>query len=138
MRTRDSNYNRAMMGRFRRFINDQALKEIPLYGRHFTWSNQHAASTLVKLYRVLCTVDWEENFSDCLLQSMASNDSDHCPLLLGLKDNYSGTCRFHFEAFWSKMQGFEEAVALGWNSIPAGPCHFAVIDAKIKATMRGL
>jgi hypothetical protein len=70
------------MGRFRRFINDQALKEIPLYGRHFTWSNQHAASTLVKLYRVLCTVDWEENFPDCLLQSMASNDSDHCPCSL--------------------------------------------------------
>jgi hypothetical protein len=56
-----------MMGRFRRFINDQALKEIPLHGRHFTWSNQHATPTLVKLDRVLCTVDWEEHFLDCLL-----------------------------------------------------------------------
>jgi hypothetical protein len=69
---------------------------------------------------------------------MASNDSDHSPLLLGLKDNYSGTRRFHFEAFWSKMQGFQEAVALGWNSVPVGTSPFVVIDAKIKATTRGL
>jgi exonuclease III len=93
------NYNRAMMGRFMRFINDQALKVIPLHGRHFTWSNQHAASTLVKLDGVLDMVGWEEQFPDCLLQSMASNDSDHCPLLLGLKDNFSGVHQFHFEAF---------------------------------------
>jgi hypothetical protein len=47
---------------------------------------------------VLCTVDWEDLFLDYLLQGMASNDSDHCPLLLGLKDNYSGTHRFHFNS----------------------------------------
>jgi hypothetical protein len=41
-------------------------------------------------------------------------------------------------AFWPKMQGFQEAVALGWNSVLAGPCPFAAIDAKIKATARGL
>ena len=36
----NANYNRAMMGGFRRFINDLALKEIPLHGRKYTWSNQ--------------------------------------------------------------------------------------------------
>ena len=34
-----SNLNRPMMGRFRRLIDDLALKEIPLLGRKFTWSN---------------------------------------------------------------------------------------------------
>jgi hypothetical protein len=29
-------------------------------------------------------------------------------------------------------------VALGWNSVPAGPCPFDAIDAKIKAITRGL
>jgi hypothetical protein len=33
---RSSNYNRAMMGRFRRFIDDLALKEIPLHGQQPT------------------------------------------------------------------------------------------------------
>jgi hypothetical protein len=35
----NTSYNRAMVGRFRRFINDLALKEIPLHGRKHTWSN---------------------------------------------------------------------------------------------------
>jgi len=45
----NANLNRAMMGRFRRFINDLDLKEIPLQGRKFTWSNQQVSPTLVKL-----------------------------------------------------------------------------------------
>jgi len=55
----NSNLNRAMMGRFRRLINDLSLKEIPLHGRKFTWSNLQDSPTLVKLDRVLCSVDWE-------------------------------------------------------------------------------
>jgi exonuclease III len=35
----NSNVDRAMMGRYRRWINDLALKEVPLHGRKFTWSN---------------------------------------------------------------------------------------------------
>jgi hypothetical protein len=49
----NSNYNRVMMRRFRRFINDLAPKEIPLHGRQFTWSNEHESPTLVRLDRVL-------------------------------------------------------------------------------------
>ena len=40
-----SNYNRAMMGRFRRFINDLALKDVPLPGRKFTRSNLQNSPT---------------------------------------------------------------------------------------------
>ena len=101
----NANYNRAMMGGFRRFINDLALKEIPLHGRKYTWSNQQNSPTLVKLDRVLCSVDWEEKFPNCLFQSMASDDSDHCPLLLGLQGNRPGRPRFHFESFWTKLDG---------------------------------
>jgi hypothetical protein len=95
----NSNYNKAMMGQFRRFIDDLALKEIPLHGRKLTWSNQQESHTLVKLDRVLCTIDWEELYLNCLLQSMATNDSDHPPPYLGLKDNQSDGSHFHFEAF---------------------------------------
>jgi endonuclease/exonuclease/phosphatase family metal-dependent hydrolase len=44
----------------------------------------------VRLDRVLSTVDWEEMYPNVLLQSVASFDSDHCPLLLDLKDNKVG------------------------------------------------
>lgn len=38
-----------MMGRFRKFINDLALRDIPLQGRSFTWSNLQADPVLVRL-----------------------------------------------------------------------------------------
>lgn len=46
------NVDRAMMGCFRRLIDDLELKEIQLLGRRFTWSNEHSAPTLVRLDRV--------------------------------------------------------------------------------------
>jgi exonuclease III len=134
----NSNYNRAMMGQFRRFIDDLALKEIPLHGRKYTWSNRQDPPTLVKLDRVLCSVDWEDIFPCCLLQSMASDDSDHCPLLLGLKDIKTGWRRFHFESFWPQLEGFQEVVATAWNSVPFVSCPFLTLDAKFKAVTKAL
>lgn len=55
----NSNLNRAMMNLFKRLIEDVALKEIPLHGRRFTWSNQQNDPVLVKLDRVFCSVNWE-------------------------------------------------------------------------------
>jgi hypothetical protein len=56
----NSKINRVMMGRFRSFINDLALSELPLIGRKFTWSSQQISPTLMKLGRVLCSLDWAE------------------------------------------------------------------------------
>jgi len=111
----NENLNRAMMGRFRRFVNDLELKEIPLLGRRYMWSNEREAPTLVKLDRVLCTSCWEEMFPGCILQSLASQISDHCPLLLGLKEWIRGKWRFHFESFWTKLPHFLEVVADSWG-----------------------
>lgn len=55
----NDNLNRAMMGRCRRFVNGHELKETPLIGRQYTWSNEREAPMLVKLDRVLCTADWK-------------------------------------------------------------------------------
>ena len=86
----NDNINRAMMGRFRRFVNDLELKEIQLLGRRYTWSNERDSPTLVKLDRVLCTNDWDDLFPENLLQSQASEMSDHCPLVLGLREGILG------------------------------------------------
>jgi hypothetical protein len=134
----NTNYNLAMMGQFRSLIDDLALKEIQLLGRKFTWSNQQANPTLVRLDRVFCTVDWENLFPNVPLHSAATEDSDHCPLLLGLRDFKHGKRRFHFEAFWPKLEGFLEAVQEAWNSVQPQPCPFSTLDKKLKATARKL
>jgi endonuclease/exonuclease/phosphatase family metal-dependent hydrolase len=76
--------NRAMMGRFRKFIDDTSLIDLPLIGRKYTWSNHQVSPTLVRLDRDLCSSEWEVVFPNNLLQSAAFEDSDHCPLVLGL------------------------------------------------------
>ena len=45
----NSNLDRAVMGRFRRILNELNLSELPLMGRKFTWSNERASPTLVRL-----------------------------------------------------------------------------------------
>lgn len=136
----NSNINRAMMGRFRKFINDSAIKELPLIGRKYTWTSSSTAAspTLVKLDRVFCSVDWEQQFPDSILQSAATNDSDHCPLILGLRDNKPGKKRFQFEAFWPRFDGFQEAVQQAWGSVERTMCPLEMLSLKFKATAKGL
>jgi hypothetical protein len=83
----NGNINRAMMGRFRRLMNDLEFRDLPLQGRKSTWSNQQDTPTLVKLDRALCSSEWEQLFPNCLLQCTATEGLDHCPLQLGLNQN---------------------------------------------------
>jgi len=126
-----------MMGRFRRLISDLELRDLPLLGRKYTWSNQQDVPTLVKLDRIICSSDWEQIFPNCLLQSCASEGSDHCPLL-GLNDVHPGKARFHFESFWTSLDGFQDDVAEAWASEPASHFPFDTLARKFRATVRKL
>lgn len=84
-RARDKNnghLNRRMMGRFRQFIGDSGLIDLHLQGRLYTWTNERQVPTLERLGRVLVTVDWADAFPDHDLSAIASECSDHAPLLL--------------------------------------------------------
>jgi hypothetical protein len=59
-------------------------------------------------------------------------------LLLGLKDIKPGRKRFHFEAFWPKIDGFLEAVQQAWSSVQQNHCPFSTLDNKFRAVARGL
>ena len=134
----NENINRAMMGRFRRFVNDLELKEIPLLGRRYTWSNERESPTLVKLDRVLCTNDWEEIYNENVLQSHATEMSDHCPLILGLREGIVGKKRFHFESFWPKLEGFYDAVQQSWEGQVICNCPLETISIKLKRLTKAL
>jgi exonuclease III len=134
----NNNVNRAMMGCFRRFVNEMELMEIPLIGRRYTWSNERDSPTLVKLDRVLCTTDWEDIYPDCVLHSHATEMSDHCPLILGLQDGVQGKKRFHFESFWVRLPGFMETVVTSWEEPVQPMCPLQCISFKLKRLTRAL
>jgi hypothetical protein len=112
----NSNLGRRMMGRFRRCLNDLALKEIYLNGHRYTWTNGQSPPTLVHLLRVIATSDWEEIVGECNLRCLASVVSDHSPLLLDCSPTPTHR-RFHFEDYWLQLDGFQEAVASAWHSV---------------------
>lgn len=121
-----------MMGRFHCFTNELELREIPLLGKKFTWSNERVAPTLIRLDRVFVSSDWDNLFPDCLLQSVASLISDHCPLRLGLLECTQGKRRFHFESYWPKLDCFLEKVQRSWNLPVQATCPLQRLADKLK------
>jgi hypothetical protein len=63
---------------------------------------------------------------------------DHCPLILELRDNKPRKRRFHFESFWTKLDGFQDIVQSAWNSVDLDSCPFLTLDKKLKATAKQL
>jgi hypothetical protein len=92
----------------------------------------------VRLDSVFYTVAWEEAYPNALLQSSASDDSDHYPLFLGLRDNKTSKHWFHFETLWPKLEGFLEAVEGAWNSVQQGSCPFSTLNLKLRVVAKGL
>jgi endonuclease/exonuclease/phosphatase family metal-dependent hydrolase len=80
-------------------VAELELQDLYQHGRCFTWSNERENPTLVRLDRVLVSIDWDEFFPNSHLCILGSNASDHCPLLLQTNMGSMSKARFHFEIF---------------------------------------
>lgn len=107
--------NRRLLNAFRNKINDLELKELYLFGRRYTWSNEQQRPTLVKLDRVLVSNEWEDEFPDAHLQALSSSSSDHCAMLPTCGETMRGRRQFRFETFWTKLEDFESVVEESWQ-----------------------
>jgi len=87
---------------------------------------------------VLCTTDWEDLYPNCILQSHATEMSDHCPLVLGLKVGVKGRRRFHFESFWTRLPGFLDMVKSSWDEPVQTSCPLECFSIKLKRLTRAL
>jgi exonuclease III len=74
--------NRSWMRRFKSALDSSYLREFKLVGRRFTWSNEQADPTLVRLDRAFCNSEWDDLHPAAKLLPQSSSMSDHCPLLL--------------------------------------------------------
>jgi mannosylglycoprotein endo-beta-mannosidase len=118
----NENLNRPMMNRFRHFVGNLELKELYMHGRLFTWSSERENPTLSRIDRALVSVDWDLNNPDSFLQALSSNVSDHAPLHLSLNGACRPKRRFRFELFWTRLEGFEDAVKEAWK------CEDSIVD----------
>jgi hypothetical protein len=97
--------DRPAIGLFRRCLNDLELRESPLIGRHFTWSNGRTPSTLVKLDRWFASMDWDDLHPSASLTIVSSSVSEHCPMLMSTAVESHVNKRFCFEHSWLVWRG---------------------------------
>jgi hypothetical protein len=130
--------NRSWMRRFKVALDSSYLREIKLVGRRFTWSNEQADPTLVRLDRAFCNAEWDDLHPAAKLLPQSSSMSDHCPLLLVQDLVFKTPPRFRFESFWPLLQGYNEVVQQSWNEPCALTNPFAVLDCKLKRLSKAL
>lgn len=126
--------NRNLMRRFRETVARLQLLDLHLHGRRYTWSNERAAPTLVRLDRVLVSLDWEVQFPYCHLQALSSDVSDHCPMLLQTNFTCTTKPRFHFQSYWTRLPGYQETLLRGW----AWPDSFSDPILRLSAKFKSL
>jgi len=68
-------------------INAHELRDLPLNGGSYTWSNNQQVPTLERLDRILISEDWEKLFPLTSLRKLPRELSDHNPLLLCTEQN---------------------------------------------------
>jgi hypothetical protein len=104
------------MGQFRQFLNDAHLKELHLRGRLFTWSNERTSPTLEQMY-------------SCYdLHSLASQCSDHAPLMLWTNSTTTRHRRFQFRSFWTSCTSFADVIQRAWHCLLFGVNLFRRLD----------
>jgi hypothetical protein len=125
------NLSRQLMGRFRRALDRCKLFELALQNHKYTWSNDRAQPTLVRLDRVFCNKAWDLEYR---LQALSSSLSDHSPLLLCHQDKPPVRDTFQFENFWQHVPGFKDAVQEAWNEDVPGISPMNVLFFKLQRT----
>jgi len=130
--------NRRNLRRFTQAVTELELINLHLHGRRYTWSNERRSPTLVRLDRALVSLQWEGLHPDCHLQALSLDASDHCPLLLQTNLYSHRMRRFHFESFWPKTAGFQEALIQGWVSTSGSSDPLRRLDERFRNLTREL
>ena len=133
----NTNLNRPMMNRFRNTINNLALREIQLHGRKFTWSNQQDSPVLVKLDRVFWQLTGKLSILMFSCKALPHKTQIIVPCCLDW-EIFLGKKRFHFEAFWTRMEGFQDVIQQVWNSAEESGCPFLSLDRKLREIAKQL
>jgi exonuclease III len=131
----NTNLNWRLMGEFRAVVDDLELKELNLKGRKFTWTNTR---THTRIDRGFCTAAWDLMMPDVFLQALSTRVSDHCPLLIAASTSVQIYRGFRFEAFWPKLQGYQDVVATAWQKPTLITNPLLKVHIKLQRTSKAL
>ena len=135
-----SNYGGVMdFAPFNHFIDENALLDLPLYGRNFTWYKGDGKS-MSRIDRFLLSEDWCLVWPNCLQIAQLRGLSDHCPLLLSVDGEDWGLRPSRFLKCWSDTPGYKQFVRNSWKSLHIEGWGGYVLKEKfklIKSALKG-
>ncbi|GMJ12398.1 hypothetical protein HRI_004909000 [Hibiscus trionum] len=102
--------NLALINAFRSFVNEVGVRDLPLMGGKFTWSNHREHPTFVRLDRFLLSPDFELAFPGLIQKVLEKSLSDHKPIVLEIEKSEWGQKPFKCFNFWLNEEGFESTV----------------------------
>jgi exonuclease III len=108
--------NRRVMRQFNHTIDYLQLLELDLNSKLYTWSNEQDNPTMTRIDIFLATTEWPDMFPQADLQAIGTMTLDHYPLVMQGCSDFSFYRGFRFEAFWTKIDGFNEVVQQAWTS----------------------
>ncbi|KAA3471106.1 Endonuclease/exonuclease/phosphatase [Gossypium australe] len=111
------------MEAFRETLEECQLMDIGYSGVWFTWERGNLPETNIRerLDRGVANVEWLLLFPMGNIHHLPYSTSDHCPILINIDSSIilSGCRRFHFEAWWTIEESFEDVIREFWESSSA-------------------
>lgn len=106
------------MAAFRDVLTNCGLMDIGFVGVPFTYGNGRDgnANVKVRLDRAVTNSDWRDMFSDATLHHLVSSRSDHCPLLLEIKESWERHKPriFQYEIMWERLKSLALEIKEAW------------------------
>ncbi|GAU23785.1 hypothetical protein TSUD_26930 [Trifolium subterraneum] len=136
-RTRGSNYED--FEPFNHFIDRNALIDLPLGGRSFTWYRGDGLS-MSRLDRFLLSDFWLLSFPNCSQLALPRSLSDHCPILLCIDVQDWGPKPLRMLKCWADIPGYGDFVKEKWPSFQIHGWSGYILKTKlklIKSELRG-
>ncbi|KAH7690207.1 DNase I-like protein [Dioscorea alata] len=87
------------------FLQDLGLREPPLVGRRFTWTNAQVDPVWVKLDHFIVNIAWADHFPRMIQSFLPILESNYVPILLEVGIHLSSPRPFRFEWIWESVRG---------------------------------
>ena len=118
---------------FSDFIENNSLVDLPLEGASFTWFRDSSVPSMLRIDRVLVSLDWVEHYVNVSQWVLPRVLSDHCPLLLEAGVVRRSRSTFKFEYMWLKVEGFVNRVKHWWDGYSFTGSPSFILAQKLKA-----
>ena len=117
---------------FNEAISVLDLVEIPLLGRHYTWTNKQAEPLLERLDWFFSSPSWTLNYPNTVAKSLIMETFDHRPCSIEISTAIPATKIFRCENYWLQHENFKNIVQPAWSTPTHLQDHAKRLTSKFK------